>query len=137
MKTFKKVLFPIVWLLIWESAALLVHNDILLVGPLDTVKALVRLLPQASFWQSVAGSVARVAGGVACGALLGSLAGFLAYRYPVAGDFLYGTELPELPGRFALHSAELSLRHPVTGEPLRIVSPLPEALKKLLTRCPV
>ena len=51
---------------------------------------------------------------------------------PVCGDFLYGTELPELPGRFALHSHELTLTHPLTMEGLHIVSPLPEALSALL-----
>ena len=51
---------------------------------------------------------------------------------PVCGDFLYGQELPELPGRFALHSAELILKHPFTGETLRLSSPLPEALFSLL-----
>lgn len=51
---------------------------------------------------------------------------------PVCGDFLYGTELPELPGRFALHSHELTLTHPLTMEGLHIVSPLPETLSALL-----
>jgi 23S rRNA pseudouridine1911/1915/1917 synthase len=51
---------------------------------------------------------------------------------PVAGDFLYGAELPELPGRFALHSHELKLSHPVTGEQLNLISPLPEQLRMLL-----
>ena len=51
---------------------------------------------------------------------------------PVCGDFLYGTELPELPGRFALHSHELTLQHPLTMEGLHVVSPLPEALTALL-----
>lgn len=51
---------------------------------------------------------------------------------PVAGDFLYGSELPELPGRFALHSHELFLTHPLTGENLHIVSPLPSLLTSLL-----
>lgn len=51
---------------------------------------------------------------------------------PVCGDFLYGTELPELPGRFALHSHELTLNHPLTMEGLHIVSPLPETLRALL-----
>ncbi len=51
---------------------------------------------------------------------------------PVAGDFLYGTELPELSGRFALHSHELTLRHPLTLEELHIVSPLPDELRALL-----
>ncbi len=51
---------------------------------------------------------------------------------PVCGDFLYGAELPELPGRFALHSHELTLTHPLTMEGLHIVSPLPEKLRALL-----
>ena len=51
---------------------------------------------------------------------------------PVCGDFLYGTELPELPGRFALHSAFLALRHPLTGAVLRLSSPLPQELRALL-----
>lgn len=51
---------------------------------------------------------------------------------PVCGDFLYGSELSELQGRFALHSHELSLTHPLTMEGLHIVSPLPEQLSALL-----
>ena len=52
--------------------------------------------------------------------------------HPVAGDFLYGTELACLPGRFALHSARIRLTHPMTGEVLEITSPLPEELQILL-----
>ena len=45
---------------------------------------------------------------------------------PVRGDFLYGKELPEeFPGCFALHSAMLEMRHPLTGEIIRLAS-LPE-----------
>lgn len=51
---------------------------------------------------------------------------------PVCGDFLYGTELPQLLGRFALHSHQVLLRHPVTGVLLDIRSPLPECLIGLL-----
>ncbi len=48
---------------------------------------------------------------------------------PVKGDFLYGTEQPEaFPGCFALHSALLEVRHPVTGEMIRVTS-LPEWAK--------
>lgn len=35
---------------------------------------------------------------------------------PIVGDFLYGTESAELPGRFALHSFRCRFRHPVTGQ---------------------
>ena len=52
--------------------------------------------------------------------------------HPVAVDFLYGTELACLPGRFALHSARIRLTHPMTGEVLEITSPLPEELQNLL-----
>lgn len=51
---------------------------------------------------------------------------------PVAGDFLYGSELDALPGRFALHSALCRVRHPVTGEWIERQSPLPDALGQLL-----
>ena len=52
--------------------------------------------------------------------------------HPIAGDFLYGTEISALPGRFALHSAHIELNHPMTGARIRLDSPLPEELKKLL-----
>ena len=55
-----------------------------------------------------------------------------AAGHPLVGDFLYGTETAELPGRFALHSAYLSLIHPVTGERMAWESPMPEILKRLL-----
>jgi len=42
---------------------------------------------------------------------------------PVQGDFLYGTEKPEtFPGCFALHSAMLEVRHPLTGKQIRLTS---------------
>ena len=51
---------------------------------------------------------------------------------PVVGDFLYGTEIPQLPGRFALHASALTLHHPMTGDWLSLTSPLPESLATLL-----
>lgn len=57
---------------------------------------------------------------------------------PVTGDFLYGTERAELPGRFALHSHRLQLRHPLTGQLLILCSPLPPELSVLLPDgCPM
>jgi 23S rRNA pseudouridine1911/1915/1917 synthase len=51
--------------------------------------------------------------------------------HPLVGDFLYGTESAEI-SRPALHSAELSLVHPVTGETLGWTAPLPEDMAVLL-----
>lgn len=51
---------------------------------------------------------------------------------PVFGDFLYGREETELlPGRFALHSARLRLRQPLTGQWIDVVSELPEELLRI------
>ncbi len=51
---------------------------------------------------------------------------------PIAGDYLYGTELEALGGRFALHSARISLVQPITGKQLDIDEPLPRELESLL-----
>jgi len=52
--------------------------------------------------------------------------------HPLTGDFLYGQERPDLIGRPALHSARLSLRHPLTGKALEFEAPLPEDICKLV-----
>ena len=51
---------------------------------------------------------------------------------PLTGDFLYGTENPGLIARPALHSWQLELTHPVTGQPLSFSVPLPEDMQALL-----
>lgn len=53
---------------------------------------------------------------------------------PLAGDWMYGREDPGLISRPALHSAELWLRHPLTGERLHLVAPIPEDMRGLLRR---
>ena len=50
---------------------------------------------------------------------------------PLFGDWLYG-ERSERIDRPALHASELSFVHPMTGETLSLVSPLPEDMKRLL-----
>ncbi len=51
---------------------------------------------------------------------------------PIVGDDLYGTPSP-LIGRHALHATCVELRHPITGEPMRFESPLPQDMETLLT----
>lgn len=51
---------------------------------------------------------------------------------PICGDYLYGTPLPALGERFALHSATLSCTQPVTGERIELDEPVPGALLALL-----
>ena len=55
-----------------------------------------------------------------------------ALGYPLAGDWLYGTEDSALIARPALHSCELWFAHPLTRQPLHFAAPLPEDMAKLL-----
>jgi len=51
---------------------------------------------------------------------------------PIAGDYLYGQELSQLSGRFALHSAYISLVQPITSARIELCEPLPPELEALL-----
>lgn len=55
--------------------------------------------------------------------------------HPLAGDFLYSTELPGLLEGHALHSSLLRLRQPVTGRLIQVESPIRPGMARLLTRC--
>ena len=51
---------------------------------------------------------------------------------PLVGDFLYGVEDRILIGRTALHSWQLSLTQPLTGERIELTAPVPEDMLNLL-----
>ena len=55
-----------------------------------------------------------------------------AIGHPLFGDALYGTP-DDVLRRPALHSAYLSLRHPVTGERMELTAALPDDLKEKMT----
>ena len=52
--------------------------------------------------------------------------------FPLAGDWLYGTEDKALIARPALHSCELWFTHPLNKAPLHFTAPLPEDMARLL-----
>src|SRR5205807_2668705 len=61
--------------------------------------------------------------------------------HPVCGDKVYhhrpdGTVEPDTSGapRLALHAAELGFVHPVTGQPVHWMMPLPDDLQAFLQR---
>ena len=51
---------------------------------------------------------------------------------PICGDYLDGSELASLGGRFALHSVSLTCVQPITGARVHIDEPVPKALLDLL-----
>ena len=51
--------------------------------------------------------------------------------YPLIGDYLYNPDM-EYIGRQALHSHKLSFPHPITGEEMDFIAPLPEDMQSVL-----
>ena len=46
--------------------------------------------------------------------------------FPVLGDWLYGSRQAAEADRPLLHAISLALPHPITGEPLHVICPIPE-----------
>ena len=82
------LLIALFWLGIWQAASMLVAKPVLFASPLDTVKALVRLLPTKDFWLSVLGSFRRIALGFFLALILGMLTGAAAFRFRLLRELL-------------------------------------------------
>lgn len=52
--------------------------------------------------------------------------------FPLIGDYLYNPDM-ELIQRQALHSYRLSFTHPISGQPMEFVCPLPGDMSKILS----
>jgi 23S rRNA pseudouridine1911/1915/1917 synthase len=48
--------------------------------------------------------------------------------FPVLGDWLYGSRRAAEVSRPMLHAASLALPHPITGDPLHVICPLPKEI---------
>lgn len=91
MKTRKYIrttLIVLIWLVIWQILAVIVNNSILLSGPVDTVKALIDLGTQPSFYFSVGATAGKVLIGFLIGLVTGTLLSVLSYRFSLIKDFL-------------------------------------------------
>ena len=55
-----------------------------------------------------------------------------AIGHPLLGDLTYGHPAPDLIDRPALHSHRLGFQHPVSGEPMEFVAPLPPDIEAAL-----
>lgn len=91
MKTRKYIrttLIVLIWLVIWQILAVIVNNSILLSGPVDTVKALIDLGTQPSFYFSVGATACKVLIGFLIGLVTGTLLSVLSYRFSLIKDFL-------------------------------------------------
>jgi NitT/TauT family transport system permease protein len=91
MKTKKYIrttLIVLIWLVIWQVAALVVNNAILLSGPIDTFKALIALGSETSFYLSIGITAGKILMGFLIGMLTGSVLSILSYKVNLVKDFL-------------------------------------------------
>ena len=84
----RKVLIIAFWLVLWQALAMAVHNDILIVGPLQTMQALFALIQTADFWLSIASTWLRITAGVILGSALGILLAYVSYRKQAVRELL-------------------------------------------------
>ena len=68
------------WLVLWQLAALMIDNELLLVGPVGTAVTLARLVVTARFWSIVAGSFCRIVIGFLLAFCLGLVCAVAARR---------------------------------------------------------
>lgn len=67
------------WLILWQIVSSWINKPIYLVGPIETLQALGRLMGSTSFWRAVWGSLARIGAGFGLAAVMGLLWGSLAH----------------------------------------------------------
>ncbi len=87
-KWIKKTVILLFWILLWQLAALLVSNPIYFASPVETLRELAVQGVTAAFWQGVAGSLFRIAGGFFIASVAAFLLAFAAYLIPLTDDIL-------------------------------------------------
>ncbi|WP_298580547.1 ABC transporter permease, partial [uncultured Olegusella sp.] len=78
----------VVWLCIWQLAALAVGIDLLLAGPLQTFQAIVRLFVNGEVATTVLWSFLRIAGGFVLAYVMALLLAYSAWRHTTLEIFL-------------------------------------------------
>lgn len=84
----KKISILLFWLLVWELAARITDNRIILVGPIESLSVLFSMLPDPLFWRSVLTTLIKIMAGFLLSALSALLLGALAYFHPLIKDLL-------------------------------------------------
>lgn len=80
----KKLLAAAFWLGVWQLAALLLKQEILLVSPVSVLRCLFALLPTGEFWSAVGFSFSRITLGFLLACLMGTALASLSARFSLA-----------------------------------------------------
>lgn len=94
-----KILAALLALLVWEAAAALLNNHLLLVGPVRVLQRLAELILLGSFWQAVGFTFSRITLGFLLAFGLALVLASAAARFPIAEILLqpYMTAVQTVP----------------------------------------
>ena len=84
----RKLLAFVFWVAVWQIAAMIVGQELLIPAPYFVLKRLIELGATALFWQSAVGTMLRIFMGFLLGVVLGSLIGVCTVSFPVADMLL-------------------------------------------------
>ena len=84
----KYIAVALIWLALWELAALIINEEILFVSPHKVLLAMGRLAVTLPFWKTILFSILRVLGGFLAGYILFAVLSVLAFRFPFFRAFM-------------------------------------------------
>jgi len=84
----KRIFIILIWLGLWQLLSLLINNNILMSGPLETLSALRKMLLTVQYWRAISFSAARIIGGFCLGSIIGIILAWIAYRVRLVEEFL-------------------------------------------------
>ncbi len=88
-RTLRKILILAFWIVVWQIAAVLIHNVIVFAGPVEVLQSLFTMLFTSRFWISIGNSLLHIAVGFITGFLFGVLLGSLGYRFSLFDEFVH------------------------------------------------
>lgn len=83
----RRLWFPALWLLLWQAAASLIGEELLLPAPLPVLGRMLSLLGEGAFWLTCGRSLGRILLGFLLGVLFGCLLAVASALFPPAGAF--------------------------------------------------
>lgn len=87
-KTLKISLITLIWLGIWQGAAMIVKSPLLLPSPIEVLIRLIKLGVTKELYITLLSSFARIFAGLLLGIVIGVLGGTVSARYKLIKDFL-------------------------------------------------
>ena len=86
-KILKYSMISVIWIWIWQAAAMIVNKPLLLPTPIATAERLVALGLTADFYEIIFYSIMRIIVGMVIGTLIGVIGGALSARFRTVKDF--------------------------------------------------